>query len=501
MKGRSRQGSRMHTLLLAAALGLLAAAQVLLGCAQEGGPSAAETGAASDIGASNPLARPERVVLVSVAGLRPEYYGVVAGQGLREAGALMPNLARLARNGAYAERMAPVMPAAPYPVHATFVTGLRPDRHQVLGDELLGPQGLHVRGISLENRIRGIPLWRAARAAGHSTTALNWPMTRGADVALLLPDMGVPGRSADETWLGLLGGEASPWVVDRLRRFDESLETLAWPTTQLRDELVERLACEIAHQPVTPALWLMAFERSGTALARDGPGTDGTRLGFKEVDTALGRLLECFDAAGLSETTAIVVVGDRALFPLHTIVYPNTVLEQVGLITSAPRHLNSGIATWDAFVRSFGGAAVVYAKEESDALLARRALDEYASRTRAFRIVPAAELAELHADPQVWFGVEADAGFGIGKSARGPVVQATDRRGLGGFLPSHEGSAVGFVAWGAGIRPGVRVPETAQIDVAPTVAELLGFHLRGTDGSPLVGILGTASQAGWESGP
>ena len=51
-------------------------------------------------------------------------------------------------------------------------------------------------------------------------------------------------------------------------------------------------------------------------------------------------------------------------------------------------------------------------------------------------------------------------------------------------------SAVGLVAWGAGIRPGVRVPSMSQIDVAPTVADLLGFELPGADGRPLVGILG-----------
>ncbi len=479
---------------------LLVAPLALSACVQDGGGNEAEGTPTKVIGLSNPLAAARRVVLVSVAGLRPVHYGAGTEKGLQTRGVLMPNLAQLARNGAYADAMIPVLPSAPYPVHATLVTGLRPKRHGVLGDELLGPRGLYVRGIARESRIRGIPLWRAARAAGHSTVSLNWPSTRGADVALLLPDMGVPERAADQTWLALLAEEASPWVVDRLRQLDETLPATAWPTTERRDELVEQLACEIVVQPVTPALWLLAFERSGTALARNGPGSDGARMGFERVDAALGRLLECFDAAGLADTTAFVVVGDRSLFPLHTVVYPNTVLQQVGLITPAPRHLGSGVASWDAFVRSYGGAAVVYAKGEDDALLARRALEEQATRTRAFRIVSAGELETLHSDPEAWFGLQAEAGYGVGQSARGPLLQATDRRGLGGSLPTQTDSAVGFVAWGAGLRPGVRVPEMWQIDVAPTVASLLGFRLPGADGSPLVGILGASSRAGQETG-
>jgi hypothetical protein len=374
-------------------------------------------------------------------------------------------------------------------VHATLVTGLRPDRHRVLGDEILGPRGVHARGIASENRIRGIPLWRAAQAAGHQVTALNWPSTRGADVALLLPDMGVPGAEPDQRWFEDLRGEATPWVLEQMRRFDETLPELRWPTTAVRDSLVEHLACAIASQPATPALWLLNFEQSGTAIAQDGPGSDGARAGLGRVDDAIGRLLDCFDDAGIRDSTAWVVVGDRSLFPLHTIVYPNVVLERVGLITPSSMR-SSGIARWQTYVRSYGGAAVVYAQDEADALLARRALAEQVDRTRAFRLVSARELEQLHADSDAWFGLQGAAGYGIGHSARGQLIRATERRGLGGYLPSQPGSGVGLVAWGAGVERGVRVPSMSQIDVAPTVADLLGFDLPGADGSPLVGILG-----------
>ncbi len=475
------------------AIGWTAAWLLSLGLGCAGGGSSPGVGgpqASKAIERSDPSQAAARVVLISIAGLHPSHYGGGGTGIVRTQGVLMPNLARLAAMGAYANGMTPVLPAAPYPVHATLATGLRPSRHMVLGDEIMGPQGLHVRGIARESRIRGTPIWRVAQAAGKPVTSLNWPLTRGADVRLLLPDMGVPEREPEGTWYELLSGEASPWILDRLKRIDENLPQLPWPSTILRDELVEKLACEIAAQPVTPGLWLLAFEQSGTALARDGPGSDGARLGLQRVDDALGRLVECFDAAGIADSTALVVVGDRALFPVHSVVYPNVVLEKVGLITLPPMHLGPGIARWDAFVRSYGGAAVVYAESEGDALLARRALEEEAGRTRAFRVVPAAELLRLEGDPEAWFGLEGLSGFGIGKGPRGPIVRATDRRGLGGYLPNLQGSEVGFVAWGAGVRPGVRVPQLSQIDVAPTVAALLGLQLTTADGAPVVGLLG-----------
>ena len=47
----------------------------------------------------------------------------------------------------------------------------------------------------------------------------------------------------------------------------------------------------------------------------------------------------------------------------------------------------------------------------------------------------------------------------------------------------------GFVAWGRGIRGGLRVPFMRQADVAPTLAQLLNLRLEGADGRPLVGLL------------
>ncbi len=458
----------------------------LLACVQAGGGDGGWN-ATPSLRDTSPARPPARVVLISVAGLQPVHYGVREGT-LSQQDVPMPRLAQLAQRGAYAEALDPVLPAAPYPVHATLVTGLWPDRHRVLGDEILGPQGVQIRGMASENRIRGIPLWRAAQVAGHSVTALNWPSTLGADVALLLPDMGVPRSDPDQLWFEGLRDEATPWVVERIRRLDETLLALHWPTPAVRDSLVERLACEIARQPATPALWLLTFEQSGTALSRDGPGSDGARDSLARVDASIGRLLDCFDDAGIRDSTAWVVVGDRSFFPLHTVVYPNVALERVGLIT--PSSMRSyGIASWNAYVRSYGGAAVVYAKDEAAARLARRALEEQAGRTQAFRIAPAGELELLHADPEAWFGLQAAAGYGIGRSARGLLIDASEWRGLGGYLPTQPGSAVGFVAWGAGVRSGIRVPNVSQVDVAPTVADLLGFELAGTDGRSLVGIL------------
>jgi hypothetical protein len=54
--------------------------------------------------------------------------------------------------------------------------------------------------------------------------------------------------------------------------------------------------------------------------------------------------------------------------------------------------------------------------------------------------------------------------------------------------------ATGFVAWGPGLRRGLRVPDLRQTDVAPTLAHWLGVAFGPVEGRAMVGwfAIGTA---------
>lgn len=438
---------------------------------------------------SRPGVLPTRVVVVSIAGLAPEHYGAGRpGRGLSRHGTPMSALAARAAAGTYTDGMRPVLPAAPYPVHGTLVTGRVPARHGVLGALIMTREGLSQKGMGNAARLEGPTLWHAARAAGIGVTALGWPSTLGAQIDLLLPDVGLP--TGAEKWYDVMKGRATPWIYERLGLFDEALPEVVWPQPSVLDSLVTKVACEIAAQPRTPGLWLLHYGQGATALALHGPGTEAGLDGMRRVDALVEELLGCFEDAGLIGSTAFLFTGDRSLQPVHSIAAPNVALEAAGLLSKGQRHLGIASRKWSAIVRSYGGSAMVYAEDERSARLARTALERQAAETAAYRVVSAAELVELSADPQAWFGLEAYPGYVLSNDVSGASVAATELRGAGGYLPGGRASRVGFVAWGAGVRGGVRVPLMRQLDVAPTAADLLGVSLAGADGRPLVGLLG-----------
>jgi len=411
--------------------------------------------------------RPAHVVLVSVPGLTPDRY---------LAGDLMPVLAALAGEGVAAEQVEPVAPASAYPAHATLVTGVTPAVHGIVADQLLGERG--VRGVSPSHAsyLRAATLWQRVAESGGSVTALDWPTTTGAEIASLLPD--VAPQRVGETWKEVAASASTDWIAERVRGASD----LAGAPGPARDALLVELACAAFAQK--PRLVLLRLSGAERPLLAFGPRAPATADAFSAVDGELARLLACAEQAGVLPDTAFVVVGDRAIEPVHTALRPNVWLREEGWITPQGR--------WTALVRANGSSAFVYANEARRALDARQRLEAAARETGAFRVVSADEMIARGADPDAWFGLQAEPGFVFLNGAGGAALAAADQRGAGGGLGPDDAPGPGLVAAGRGVRRGVLVPHMRQLDVAPTLAALLGVPLDGASGRVLVGVLRAA---------
>ncbi|MCH2171571.1 alkaline phosphatase family protein [Myxococcota bacterium] len=431
---------------------------------------------------------PGVVVLISVAGLTSDRYASAMGQ------AEMPTLAAMAGVGAAADAVASVTPASTYPAHATLVTGHLPDTHGVPGDLKLGAHGVRSSPYWHTTQLQVPTLWDALSARGVAVASLAWPSTLGADVRWLVPDR-IPIRRG-ETWLGVLGDAATAELLPLMVSHGAG-EPAADSEGPARDAVLTGLACDLLASGAPPRLLLIRLTQTVAPVTREGIDSDAARDAFGAADADVAQLLECLSALGRLKDAAVVVVGDRGNAPVHTAISINALLVREGLVTLDE---NTGqVQEWVALARSNGGSAFVYASSDRDALHARRSFEEAAERTRAFRVVSAESMANAHADPRAWFGLEANPGYFFTDAMIPPLLSASPQRAVGGYFSTTPEMDVGFVAWGRGIRRHIRVPHMSLADVAPTLAELLGVRLEETqipggadprliEGRPLVGI-------------
>jgi hypothetical protein len=82
-------------------------------------------------------------------------------------------------------------------------------------------------------------------------------------------------------------------------------------------------------------------------------------------------------------------------------------------------------------------------------------------------------------------------GFSFTDSAAGdnPVVPRESRAGTHGHLPSEAALEATCVIWGPGIKPGTSLGQISNMDVAPTMARILGLEMPSAQGKVLSSAL------------
>jgi hypothetical protein len=165
-------------------------------------------------------------------------------------------------------------------------------------------------------------------------------------------------------------------------------------------------------------------------------------------------------------------------------VNPNSLLRDAGFIDEEGGKLKS----WRALIRSSGGSGSVYVKDLNeiprvrDSLLAGSAIDG----ELRYAILDRSQLDKLGYNPEAALALEPAEGWALTERL-GPSTPTV--RGNHGQLPTRPGLQTGFLAEGAGIRRGAVIERMGLIDIAPTVALLLGLEMKGVDGVPLEALL------------
>lgn len=429
---------------------------------------------------------PPHVVLVTIDGMRGDYLSEADRYHLG-----LPNLRRLIRDGAFSGRTISVYPTLTGTAHTALVTGAGAATHGILGNNRFDTSTWVYRADNPDNYdlqpayreyadIKVGTLWSAAHARGLKTGAIGWPQTAGGPIDYRLDVLMAPTGAASHE---RITRSASPGWLDAVER---TLGPIQAVDLRMVDHLKALVAVELLKQ-FKPALLAVHFSITDAVQHANGPGTPAALAAMEETDQNVGELMDGLTASGLTSSTTLIVTGDHGFLPMHTELAINLPLVEAGLITKGA----DGHPAWTAIVAPNRGLGSVYVKDHSAATIAkaRQALEAYAARyPRRFRILERADLDTWGADRDAVFGVEPMVGYVLDGRLAPPFAQPHSRAAGHGYRPDTPGMETGFIARGPGIRAGGVLPVTNTIDVAPTIALILGLDLPDAQGTPIVGI-------------
>jgi predicted AlkP superfamily pyrophosphatase or phosphodiesterase len=417
--------------------------------------------------APEPAGEPcEHVVVVSIDGLRPEFY-------LGDFDA--PTLKAVA-SGFHAGSVESVYPSSTYPAHATIVTGVLPARHGIQANTTWTEQGSTRDWYWYAKDLKARTLWQAAREKHLKVALTYWPTSVGAAADLVLGEIWDP--EGKET-VKRLTSSATPGLLGELAlAVGVPQEKIAEDRTAI-DAFVSRAAAYIfrKHKPNLQFVHLLNVDE---VQHKQGPGSPAVKDAVRVQDENVARIRKAIQESGVGARTALIIVGDHGFTAIERNVSPNNLFRDAGLLEEE----GGKIKSWRAITRSSGGSASVYVKNPGDLPRVLEVLRTGAESR--YRVLERPELDGLGYNPDAALALEPGEGWAITERL-GPSTPTV--KGNHGQLPTRPGLETGFLAEGAGIRPGSSVERMRLLDVAPVVAALLGLEMPGLEGGPPAGLL------------
>jgi predicted AlkP superfamily pyrophosphatase or phosphodiesterase len=432
-------------------------------------------------------AAPDRhVVLITIDGFPASMFW--------DAKTTIPQIRQLAADGVVAEAMRVSSPTVTWPNHTTLLTGVRPEKHSVLFNGILrraGP-GLPV-GIDPKKDkselVAGPTIFDLLHEHGFRTAAIDWPCTRNS--AALDDDFPDTPDSLLHTTPQLRGELVAQHILA-----DESDAAFHALTGPGRDDVWTKAACYVIRQR-KPNLLVLHLLNTDSIHHRYGPQSPASYTALALADAEVGQVLETLDRAGIRANTTVFVLADHGFANATNILQPNVLLRRAGLIELGA---TNQIAKARAQVVPEGGTGMVYlTNPETRETDRQRVLDLFTGKEGIAEILQPSQYADLGLpSPERNQGMAdlvlvAKDNYAVAGSAVGEdfVVHAGLQSNLGyhGYLASNPKMNAPFIAAGRGIKRGGKIGMVENVDVAPTIAHLLGQKLAGADGKIMTGIL------------
>ena len=380
------------------------------------------------------------VILLSLDGIRSDYPD-------RDR---LPSFERMAKEGMRAGRMRPVFPSNTFPNHVSLATGTYPDRHGILDNRFWDrKRGLYDYGKGKgPSWLEAEPLWAAAERQGIPAATFFWV------------------------------GSETPWRGQTIR-----YAKLPFDADVLEGEKVDQILAWLALPGERrPGLIMSWWHGADAAGHRFGPDSSEVAEALKGQDAELARLFAGIDHRDAWDEVTVIVVSDHGMIAVTESVSLGEVLEAAGIRA----RVQFGSSVSHVFLDDPGDltrAQDVLADDEG--LRIYRGVD-LPAELRIGHPQRNGDLVILIDPPRVFYELSGLRRAYLGLRA---LWNPDAEVGMHGFDPGRSDMGAIFFALGRGVTPGYRQTEIRAIDVAPTVARLLGIEAPAqSEGDPVPGV-------------
>jgi predicted AlkP superfamily pyrophosphatase or phosphodiesterase len=344
--------------------------------------------------------------------------------------------------------------------------------------------GLIVDPVFDKSEIVLVPtIYDVAHEAGLKTAGIIWPATRNAKTL----DWTVPDMAGEDSWPKY----ATPSWMAELRAAGLPVDRHAGLTKVplggvQRDWLYTRLFSHVI-QNHAPNLILVHLVEIDHVEHQFGPRSPEAYWVTSYADDRLRDIVEAAHKSRFGDNVTFVFLSDHGFYPIDKDIRLNALFK-----------LQAGEGKPVGKASTQGGACMIYLSEANRTPEVIQKVKDLIAGVEGVQAVYSPDefeqLGQFTPDvdrraPDLW--VAAKSGYSFDNSDAGAdiVTPRATHGGTHGFLPSEKDLYATLVLSGAGIEPGVDLGEVSNLDVAPTIAELLGVSMPTAQGKVLKAAL------------
>lgn len=427
------------------------------------------------------------ILLVSVDALKPEFVFEQERLGVK-----LPVITNyFVEKGLTAgDGMKSVFPTFTYPCHQSMITGTNPAIHKIVNNGIFDPLGEHLGAWHWFANTEVKTLWEAAKENGYWSASVAFPTSVGARGDFIAPEFWWDGSALDSRFIDAVAkpqgiiAEMEKEIGQYAGGLDLSDNGDAQRGKAALWMLKNKIAPVISEKPFFMSAYFASFDESAHQY---GVYSNEAARSLEKIDKMLGELIE--EAMKITDGHLIVcVVSDHGSLDNTHNISPNVLLHDAGLVQTDE---NGRVISWKAFSQRAGGTAEVRLadpedKEAADAL--KKIMDQLLADENSgiMEVLNGEEARKRGGFPEAAYVLVSDKGYELRDDVTGDYCRTRlTQKAQHGYNENFPEMRASFMLTGEGITKG-NVENVHLIDVAPTLAGLMGFVLPDAEGRDLL---------------
>lgn len=424
------------------------------------------------------------ILLVSVDALKPEF--VFEQERL---GVSLPNIKKyFVENGTYSRHgVRSVFPTFTYPCHQSIITGTNPKKHGIFNNSMFDPMGIHKGAWYWFASEKVENLWGASKENGYISASVGFPTSVGAKGDFIVPEFWRDGSELDSYFINAVSNPQGI-VLEMEKEIGKYAGGL--DLTEEGDKQRFKAAQWILKNKIQKSIedkpfFMTAYFASFDEMAHEnGVYSEKAIHALENIDEMLGILIK--DVHDITnENVVVCVVSDHGTLNNKYNINPNVLLKEAGLIDVDEC---GNIISWKAWSQRAGGTAEIRIKDSNDQetisklndIMGRLLSDK---ESGILEVLNREEAEERGGFPLAQFVLVAKKGYEIRDDVLGDYCTTKlSQKAQHGYSENFEEMRSVFFIEGIGIDKKGDIGRINLIDIAPTLANIMGFALPQADG-------------------